>query len=129
MQITLNIKDEKEFLAEVKEIVRSQIKQIARDDVTQMYQEEVKRKVDSFFSDSKNLLEDKLNVQLRKVINIALDNDHSFWGTSHFVREKATEVIKEILPGIVKKKVDIDEIVKATKNNIFKELEKILDKN
>lgn len=129
MQITLNIKDEKEFLAEVKEIVKAQIKQIAREDVTKIYQEEVKRKVDSFFSDSKNLLEDKLNVQLRKVVNVALDNDHSFWSTSHFVREKATEVIKEILPGIVKKKVDIDEIVKATKNNIFKELEKILDKN
>jgi hypothetical protein len=129
MQITLNIKDEKEFLAEVKEIVRSQIKQIAREDVTQMYQEEVKRKVESFFADSKNLLEDKLNVQLRKVVNIALDNDHSFWQSSHFVREKATEVIKEILPNIVRKKVDIDEIIKATKNNIFKELEKILDKN
>ena len=129
MQITLNIKDEKEFLDEIKEIVRAQIKQIAREDVTAMYQEEVRRKVENFFSDSKNLLEDKLNVQLRKVVNIALDNDHSFWQSSHFVREKATEVIKEILPNIVKKKVDIDEIIKATKSNIFKELEKILDKN
>ena len=127
MQITLNIKDEKEFLTEVKEIVRSQIKQIAREDVTKMYQEEVKHKVNSFFSDSKDLIENNLNLQLKKVVNIALDNDNTFWKSSHFVKEKATEVIKEILPGIIKKKIDIDEVVRATKANIFKELEKILD--
>jgi hypothetical protein len=129
MQITLNIKDEKEFLSEVKEIIRGQIKQIAREEISRIYEEEIKRTVVAFVDNSKNLLEDKLNLQLRKVVNYALDNEQPLWSRSTFVKDKATEVIKEVLPNMLKKKIDIDEVVKATKNNIFKELEKLLDKN
>jgi hypothetical protein len=132
MQITLNIKDEKELQKEIKELVKAKVKEIAREDIKEMYESEVKRVVAGFVEGGKKTLQDAfdrtMESQLKTVINWALDNHGSYWRNSEFVKTKAAEIIREILPGILKKKIDIDEIVKTTKNNIFKELEKLLDK-
>jgi FKBP-type peptidyl-prolyl cis-trans isomerase (trigger factor) len=129
MQITLNIKDEKQFLDEVKEIIRAQIKQIARDDIKQIYENEVTETVRKFVENSKKVLENtfenKMTAQLKSIVSFALDENTHYWNRSDFVKNKATEMMKDILPDIVKKKIDIEQIVENAKKDFIK---KILDK-
>ena len=126
MQITLNIKDEKELQKEIKEIVRAKVKEIAREEIKEIYEEEVKRVVKGFVENSKKRLQDAfdrtMESQLKGIVSWALDSHGNYWRDSQFVKEKATEIIKETLPGLLKKKINIEEIITQAKNDILKSL-------
>lgn len=129
MQITLNIKDETEFLAEVKELIRAQIKLIAREDIRKIYENDVTEAVRKFIDNSKKTLEasfeSKMNSQAKEVVSWAIDNHGQFWKNSDFVKDKATEILKDMLPEVLKKKVKLEDIIADVKKDFVK---KLLDK-
>lgn len=134
MQITLNIKDEKDFLNEVKEIVRGQVKQLAREEIDTILKEEMKRVVEGYVSNVKssyNNLEKRLEDYLRQHVKATVDGTN-YWNKVTYVKEQADKLVAEIVPGMLSR-VDIEKQVTSKIKDAVEEakkefLKKLLDK-
>lgn len=130
MQITLNLKDETEFLAEIKEIVRAKVKELAREEaqsilkeeLTKLLQDKVKGISDSFISQN---IQNVISTKIQQALG-------SGWYNASYVKEEASKLIEKITKNELEK-IDFTKTAVNTLNTVTSTLKneflkRLLDK-